>query len=274
MAWNTIDKQVESYTSTAVGRVVPVFFPSVTTSSTRLTDLNSAGVGMHGQAPTPTAAGSGGQLHAAGNQGYAPITDAGVGKELRVNGINLAMSAAGAVHVYERIWSCSGFNATLNTAQTITGFPTLTIPDANGTGLEMFVEIFTQIGATGTTVTASYTNSSNTAGRTTIAQSIGNTGLREVFRLIRLPLQVGDTGVKSIQSVTLAATTGTAGNFGLVLAKKLTTYTNGAAFASDPQDFAGVGLPKVDNTAALMYVYVAAGSTSGVIDGTLLIGEA
>ena len=40
-------------------------------------------------------------------------------------------------------------------------------------------------------------------------------------RVIPLALQDGDTGVQSVQSVTVLATTGTAGNFGIVIAKPI-----------------------------------------------------
>ena len=83
--------------------------------------------------------------------------------------------------------------------------------------------MYTQIGASSTTVTASYTNTTPTAGRTTQATNFGNTGYREQDRIIPLPLQVGDVGVTAVASVTVLATTGTAGNFGLTLAYPLVT---------------------------------------------------
>jgi hypothetical protein len=54
--------------------------------------------------------------------------------------------------------------------------------------------------------------------------NLGGTGAREVDRFISIGLQEGDTGVKSVESLTMAATTGTAGNFGVVLVKPLALW--------------------------------------------------
>jgi hypothetical protein len=102
----------------------------------------------------------------------------------------------------------------------------------SGNGNQIWLEIYTQIGNTQTTVTASYTNQAGVAGRTTTARLIGGASYREAQRVLQLPLQAGDTGVQSVESVTLAATTGTAGDFGVVIAHPLIT----AAF-----DEVGVG---------------------------------
>lgn len=268
MAFAVVDDVVASL---AAGQIRPILFPSVTTVIGRLTDMNAAGVGRYGQMATPAAIGAGGTLHAKGDAGFPTFNNAASGKELRLALASLSLQTVGTIILYERIWSCRGMNGTLNTPQAIAGFPALTIPDANGTDLEMFAEVYTQIGVTGTTLTASYTNSAGTAGRTTLAQSIGNTGLREVYRLIPLPLQVGDTGVQSIQSATLAATTGTAGDFGLVLCKRLATLHGGVVQVV--HDFARLGIPKIDAGAAIMVALMASSTTSGIVDGQITLGE-
>lgn len=270
MAFVTMDDVVAAL---AAGQIKPFYFPSVTTVAGRLTDLNAAGVGRYGQMATPAVIGSGGTLHVDSDAGFPWFTNAGGGAELRLMNFAAGLQTPGALHLYERVWSCSGMAGNVNTAQSITSFPTLTIPDANGTGLEMFAEIYTQIGTSATTITASYTNSANTSGRTTVAAAIGATELREVYRLIPMPLQGTDSGVKSIASATLAASTGTAGNFGLVLAKKLCTFNCGVTYGGNPMDFAKTGLPLIDPDAALMFVLAASANPSGLIDGSLILGE-
>lgn len=271
MSWATVDDVVAGLVA---GQSRAITYPSITSVNGRLTNLNiGSTTGRWGQMATPATAGSSGTLHAQGDVGFPPITNAAGGNTLRLALACLGMQSSGQVTIYERIWSCSGLSGTLNTAQNITSFPSLTIPDSVGTGLEMFAEIYTAIGATPTTVTASYTNSGNTSGRTTIAASIGNTGLREIARLIPMPLQVGDTGVKSIASATLAASTGTVGDWGLVLAKRLCTLNSPGLSGMVPHDFARLGLPLVDNGAALMFACLASTTSTGVIDGMIVIGE-
>ena len=90
--------------------------------------------------------------------------------------------------------------------------------------MQIALTIYTQIGTTAVTVTASYTNSAGTSGRTTQAVVIGGTAYREAGRVILLPLQSGDTGARAVASVTISATTGTAGAFGVTLVKVIAGY--------------------------------------------------
>lgn len=112
-----------------------------------------------------------------------------------------------------------GLSGIVTTAQT-TNLPTPTLTNVDTTvGVMIGLQVYTALGATTTTVTASYTNSSGTAGRTT--QAVATLVSMAAGSMLILPLQDGDVGVNSVQSVTLAATTGTAGNFGVVLFKPI-----------------------------------------------------
>jgi hypothetical protein len=103
------------------------------------------------------------------------------------------------------------------TTQT-TNLPTAALTRyTSGVGVFACLEITTAVGTTATTATVSYTNSSGTAGRTSPAITFGGTNDRQVNQVQMIPFQVGDVGVRSVESVTLAATTGTAGAFGVTL---------------------------------------------------------
>jgi hypothetical protein len=114
-----------------------------------------------------------------------------------------------------------GLSGTVTTPQT-TNLPTAALTRyTSGEGVMAGIIILNQVGNTLTTVTVSYTNQAGTSGRTSTATSFGQTTFREINIFIPIPLQAGDTGVRSIESVTLAGTTGTAGNFGVCLYKPL-----------------------------------------------------
>jgi len=140
------------------------------------------------------------------------------GRELWLTWAGAAGNVAGRVLLYDRLLHIGGLDATNTGAQTVGG--TLT-RNTSGVGNQIWVVVYTQVGATGTTITASYTNQSGTAGRTTTARTFGGTSFREQTRAMPLPLQAGDTGVQSVESVTVLGTTGAAGNFGVVVAKPL-----------------------------------------------------
>lgn len=264
MALDTVDKVVAAL---AEAGMIPIFLPSVTTVAGRLTNLQKAGTGGWGLMATPAVIGSSGTLHVDSDAGFPAFSNP-TGGELTYLGLAApSVQTVGSLLIYDRVWSCSGMSGTSAVAQNIISFPALTRPDSSGTGLQMFAEIYTQIGATGTTITASYTNSANTSGRTTVAQSIGNTGLREVHRMIPMPLQAGDTGVKSIASATLAATTGTAGDFGLTLGKLIAVLPCTVAGANPPFDWSQLGLPPVSDDAALNFILQASTTSSGLMYG-------
>ena len=136
-----------------------------------------------------------------------------------------------------------GLSGTVTTAQT-TNLPTAALTRyTNGVGVMIGLTIYTQIGATTTKVSASYTNQAGTSGRTTPLTTIGNTGYREATRMIMLPLQYGDTGVRAVASVTLSATTGTAGAFGVTLFKPLGVFAVDEVGRSNDCDFVTGRMP-------------------------------
>lgn len=147
--------------------------------------------------------------------------DATGGRTLWLLGAIATCLAPGTVEYYDRLAAENGNSGTVTTAQTLTGCSVTRYTGAESVGNQIWVEITTQIGTTATTITASYTNQDGTSGRTTIATAIGGTGLREAQRVIKLPLANGDTGVRSVESVTVLATTGTAGAFSVLIVRPL-----------------------------------------------------
>lgn len=131
--------------------------------------------------------------------------------------------------LYDRLAQIGGLSGTSTSAQTCSlSTDRYTANAAAYQGNEIYVEIYTQIGASSTTITASYQDENN-AAQTTQAVAIGNTGFREIYRMIKLPLASGTRGVRTVNSVTLAATTGTAGNFGVTIARPIWSVGDGGA---------------------------------------------
>ena len=163
----------------------------------------------------------------------------------------------GTLILYDRLLHIGGLSGTVVSPTTQAVGGTLT-RNTGGVGNMMWAEIYTIIGTTGTTITASYTNTTPTAGRTSAAVAIGATGFREVTRVIFMPLQAGDTGISAVASITLAATTGTAGNFGVTVGKPLAYVGIGTAGAAGWRDYAtGLpGIPEIASGACLAYLWI------------------
>ena len=124
----------------------------------------------------------------------------------------------------DRLCHQSGLDATITTAQT-TNLPTAALPRyTDGKGVWIAHERCVAVGTTASDITVSYTNQDGTSGRTSPTTTFtvtGNVDDSAIGQLYILPLQEGDTGVRSVQSVTLSGSTGTAGNFGITLLKPL-----------------------------------------------------
>jgi hypothetical protein len=123
----------------------------------------------------------------------------------------IASTLSGGIYLLDRLWHNSGIVSTTTTAQTVNSvaFPARCIPasgstpDANGGGILVGVEVSTATtnAAAITNMTMSYTNQAGTAGRTATIASFPATAAAGTFVLFQL--QAGDTGVRSIQSITL-----------------------------------------------------------------------
>lgn len=171
----------------------------------------AGGIPAAGAAPTTAAVptngttGSLGQLDPTGTRRIIDIV------------VAWATPTGGLFTICDRLSHQGGLSATTTGAQT-TNLPTAALTRySSGRGVMLAADIYTVVGTTGTTITASYTNSLGTAGNATPVVAFGNTAFREASRRLLLPLVGGDEGVRAVASVTLAASTLTPGAFGVTL---------------------------------------------------------
>jgi hypothetical protein len=191
---------------------------------------------------------------------------------------DMAITSPGAmITICDRVGHQGGLSATVTTAQS-TNLPTAALTRyTSGVGVQVGLEIYTVIGTTGTTVSCSYTDQSSGAGNASPLATFGNTGFREASRIITLPLAVGDTGVKSVENVTVTASTLTAGNFGVTLYYPLVHIPVDDVLAlkgyADALHGFGTWFPQIQSSACLFMIYHTLGTTTGVVQGDLLICE-
>jgi len=150
--------------------------------------------------------------------------------------------------VMDRLLACGGLSGTVTTAQTVGGSLTRY---TGGEGNQIWVEIQSAIGGTATTITASYTNSAGTSGRTTIPRRFGGSSNNEAHNAMQLPLQAGDTGVQSVQTVTVLASTALAGDFAVIIYHPLTLLCG--LVPQGPFGQLG-GLPEIVDDACITFI--------------------
>lgn len=164
-----------------------------------------------------------------------------------------------------------GVNMNVATAQTFTGTPTLRY--TNGEGIRAFLVIVTTSGATAHNIAISYTNTAGTAARTmpvtvsgtasAITPHLTHTGTAANNYGPFLPLANGDTGIQSVQTLTLSAASG-AGTAALCLAKPLLTIPLTTATVASERDFLNQipSLPQIQDGACLTWLYFAGAATA------------
>jgi len=206
------------------------------------------------------------------------IPDAGSGRlSILAGRVNPAVNAGVALMLVDMLNISGGLNGTTTTAQT-TNLPTAALPRyTSGEGVYAALMVHSPVGNTATTVTCSYTNQSGTPGRTTPAVQLGGTGNVAAGQLFRLPLAVGDTGMRSVESVTLAGSTAVAGNFGVVMFKPLAMMFANDVEGANVIDTVSSGrmvgqFNEVLDDACLSCFAVMA--TAQAVAGAILLGEA
>ena len=186
-------------------------------------------------------------------------------------------NAAQSVEIWDRVAHVGGLVLNSTSAQNITGLDLsaggLNLGAdrrgaSNYSDIQWFLETYTDGGATASNATINVTfNDASTANLS--VQAVGGT-LRAGRLLPLTPLIAsGDQGkyIRGINSVTLSASTGTAGNFGFTAARPRTILPLYVAGKYESFDWAQLGLPVVPNDACLMLAVHTSTTSSGTLRG-------
>lgn len=205
--------------------------------------------------------------------GAMPFTAPIASQEKLLISAGITSTVAGIYTLYDRLFQIGGLNAAITTDQPIQGSTALT-RNTEGIGNIAFYEIYSQIGTTSTTLTMTYTNQAGVPGRVSTI-NIGGSGFREATRMQRIPLALGDTGIRVIEKVALSASTGTAGNFGITLVQPISWQSIPSPSLMGWRDYTtGLpGIPSIHPNACLSYIFRAGVATAPDIVGCLAFVE-
>lgn len=213
--------------------------------------------GMPAAGAAPTA----GAIPTRTTDGALPFTAPGGSRQKWLVNVAAVPVIPGTLVLYDRLYHIGGLSGTLTTDQTVQGStpsPALT-RNTGGVGNHVFYEIYSQIGSTSRTLTVTYTDQDGNTGQTTTI-NIGGTDFAAATRIQRIPLAAGDTGVRAVEKVAINASTGTAGNFGITIARPIAQISIGTVSSGNWRDFTtGLpGLPEIDSNACLAMYYTPA----------------
>jgi hypothetical protein len=208
-----------------------------------------------------------------GTTGAQLFNAVGATQELHIARAFLVSSNAGTdVQLYDRLAACGGMSGTVTTAQPanvdVTGSSNNLanrIGPANYREVLWFLEWYGDTGGTGVNATCAVTYDDASTGN--IVVPVGAT--TRASRLLPIFPAVAGRNIRSIQSVTLSATTGTAGNFGVTAMRRLTSVALGNANAGELLDWAQLGLPRIHAEACVQYVVISTTTSTGTVIGGL-----
>jgi hypothetical protein len=164
-----------------------------------------------------------------------------------------------------------GISLNSATAQTLVGTPALRY--TNGVGVRAFMVCTTASGATAHNIAYSYTNQAGTAGRanpvtvaataSAITSHIVHSGTAANNYGPFLPLASGDSGMQSVQTITISAASGS-GAAALVFARPIAIMPLTTAGVACERDFVNQlpSLPRIIDGACLTWLYFAGGTTA------------
>lgn len=193
----------------------------------------------------------------------------------------MCSNSATTVEVHDRLMHMGGLSGTVITAQTVnldasvlTDNMAARVGAANFAEVQWWLEIYTTLGATGVNATVAVTyNDASTGVLTAFALGATPRASRAYPLNGLLPAAAAGKYIKKVDSVTLSATTGTAGSFGITATRPRCTLPLVLANKSEFFDWAQLGLPEISNESCLMLMVLCGTTTTGTVRGGMKLAH-
>lgn len=201
--------------------------------------------------------------------GQIPFTDPSSGNAYLAR-LQAAATQAGTLILADRLWHNGGYTITSTGAQNSTT-PTFPARDvdgsSNGNGVLLALEVSANVGAGTPTITINYTNQAGTSGRS--ATNVLATAASPIAGATYIiGLQAGDTGVRSVQSLTLSASW-TSGTINLVAYRPIASLELPGAMIPNALDVLTGGMPRLYNGTVPYFMFLPNTTTTSNIMGSV-----
>ena len=185
--------------------------------------------------------------------GFPSINAFGVSAKGYITGVEFSNTIACRMAIDDVLWSSASVSLAAAATTSFSGNPSYSSrlsPANDYTGTRLFMAINTAVTTTSPVVIVTYTNQAGTAGRTTGSVTLPAVGSLLVGRLVELPLQAGDSGIQSIQSIQVV-TPGAAGACNLWVVRNVWTGRVKIVNDGGVQNLYDVGIPEIFTDSAL-----------------------
>ena len=185
-------------------------------------------------------------------------------------------TSASTMEVHDRLMHMGGLNGTLTTAQAAgIDFNGVTsdnmaerIGDAGCSDIQWWLEWYTDTGATVTTATVAVTYNDGTTGNLT-GVSLAATRRASFMQPLNglIPAASGGKFIRAVNTVTLSASTGTVGNFGVTATRLRGSLFMPIANAKFSADWANLPINTIPNSACPFIAVLASTTITGLLRG-------
>lgn len=190
----------------------------------------------------------------------------------------LAGQPSTTLEIHDRLAHMGGLSGTVATAQTVnvdlaaigaTDNVAVRKGDSNYSDVQWWLEWYTDTGATVVTATVNVTFNDGTSNNLT-GISLAATRRASFMQPLNSLIQAADSGkyIRDVNTVTLSATTGTAGNFGVTATRYRAAVYSPIANARFTADWAGLGLPEIPNESCLFCILQPGATNTGALRAT------
>ncbi len=190
----------------------------------------------------------------------------------------LCSNAGTTLEIHDRLMHMGGLNGTLATAQTVDldvhaniGSDNLAarIGDANYSDIQWWLEWYADTGGTGVNATVNVTYNDGSSGNLSVI-ALAATRRASFMQPLNSFIPAADSGkfIRDVNSVTLSATTGTAGSFGVTATRYRCALFQPIANTRFTADWAELGLPEIANQSCLFGIQIAGATSTGNVRAT------
>lgn len=180
------------------------------------------------------------------------------------------------LEIHDRLAHMGGLNGTLTTAQTVSlnlatlGVPAARVGDSNYSDVKWWLEWYTATGATASNATVNVTYDDDSTGNLAVI-AVG--GTVAASRMIPLISAFNGKFIKGVNTITLSASTATAGSFGVTATRPRSGMSTILANKLESFSWQQLGLPEVPNDACLFGVMLCTTTSTGTVRGQAKIAH-
>lgn len=185
-------------------------------------------------------------------------------------------NSAVTIEIHDRLMHMGGLSGIVTIAQTVSvnlGGVTADnmverLGDSNFSDVQWWAEWYTDTGATASNATVAVTYNDGTTGSLTTFAAGGTVRAGRMIPLNNLiPAAAAGKFIRSINTVTLSASTGTAGSFGFTATRPRMTMPLLLSNKMEAFDWAQLGLPEIFNSSCLSLIELCSTTSTGTVRG-------